>query len=105
MTKEEEKLGCLKLSIHFACEKLDGEERDNFIEQMKTFEGKDEYTKMFFSNDEEVVKAFPNVIKNPSELDESLDGIPDVSARTWLECCCFGALGVLEGLTDPDPKC
>lgn len=101
MTKEEEKLACLKLSIHFTCEKLDGseEERLHFIDYIKSFEGKNEYTLMFFPNgDSDILKYFPNVIKNPSELDETLDGLPDISSRTWVECCCYGALGIYEAL-------
>lgn len=103
MTKEEEKLACLKLSIHFGCDKLDGkdgeEERLRFIDSIKTFDGKNEYTLRFFPNgDSDILKYFPNTIKNPSELDESLDGFDDISSRTWIECCCYGAWGIYEKL-------
>lgn len=100
MTKEEEMIACLKLSIHFTCEKLgEPEERPQCIRYIKSFEGKNEYTLMFFPNgDSDILKYFPNVIKSPSELDETLDGLPDISSRTWVECCCYGALGIYEAL-------
>ena len=93
-------IACLEISIHFACEELDEpEERLHFIEYIKSFEGKNEYTLMFFPNgDSDILKYFPDVIKSPSELDESLDGFPDISSRAWVECCCYGALGIYKEL-------
>lgn len=101
MTKEEvEKFGTLKAVFNAVSEVLNNdnepEQKELLIKKIHLYDGKNEYTKMFFPTDKDTMAIFKDA-KSSSELDKGLDELPDVPVRSWLEACCAVAWNQLNG--------
>lgn len=97
--KEIEKFGTLKAVMDAVASglKLGDEDEDKkfLIESFHTFDGQNEYTLKFFPTDKDILALYEGA--DPSELDKSLDDLPNVPFRSWLECCCKLAWDRLNG--------